>query len=129
MNYITQETAIEVAREIGFVQHSGYLEPLTKTRIESLCNAAIKHYLEAQPKPVESNKAHEIEVGLLLSTINMLTAELKAIKESDENNHCVVVGFTEEGLALVDCPCEGNTISVEEGMILYPRAAAAKEQA
>lgn len=68
--------------------------------------------------------AHEIEVGLLLATINVLTAELKSIKESDENNHCVVMGFTDEGLALVDYPSEGNTISLEEGMILHPLAAA-----
>lgn len=53
-----------------------------------------------------------------------LRAELDKLKAQEpvDENYGVVVGFTEEGLAIVDYPCEGNTINLEEGMLLYPAA-------
>lgn len=52
-------------------------------------------------------------------------ARLAKLEKQDDSNAGVVMGFTPEGLALVDYPCEGNTISLEEGMLLYAASGAA----
>jgi len=46
-------------------------------------------------------------------------AKLAALEGDQDHNAGEVVGFTDE-YVLVEFPCEGNTVNIEEGMLLYP---------
>lgn len=72
----------------------------------------------------------DVVFDVLVAQRDTALAKLAAAESGQDHNAGEVVGFTDE-YVLVEFPCEGNTVDIEMGMLLYPHpviAASAQSQ-